>query len=166
MSTGQDQPRWVVRFKDGHVMRCSEKALRKMLVHVQGEQVGRQLDYVFISKRWASSIEQCQVRWGPSIHRSVHGFKSDHALLSCRWKWRIRTFKPQPVKDFSVLQPTCDENGIPKPSPDLERFSAAVQEKLTELGHQQADGTDKLYADICSARHGWCTVSRSSRLTP
>ena len=35
LSTGQGQPRWVVRFKDGHVSRCSKKEIRKMFVHEQ-----------------------------------------------------------------------------------------------------------------------------------
>ena len=40
LSTRQGQPRWVVRFRDGYVIRCTEKALRKMLVACkQGDQV-------------------------------------------------------------------------------------------------------------------------------
>ena len=40
LSTGQGQPKWVVRFRDGHVQRCNEKTLRKML---SGKAIGLHL---------------------------------------------------------------------------------------------------------------------------
>ena len=154
--TGQgQQPKWIVRFSDGHAMRCNEKQLRKMLVITKKKQIGRQLDYVFISKRWLSSIEKCKVRWGPSIHRSAHGRKSDHALLSCTFKWRIRSYKTQKCKDFEVLKQETDMmTGLPVPNPYIEKFEATIQSKLQELGHSQADDATKFYEDMCSAiRH-------------
>ena len=152
-STGQGQPRWVVRFQDGHITRCDEKTLRKMLVYTQREQTGRQLDYVMVSRRWATSIENCRVRWGPSIHRNVHGVKSDHALLSCTWKWKIRTFKKQLSKDYDMLLTQYDDEGLPKVNEHLVTFSNAVNEKLADLNHQEGDTTDKLYNDITTAIH-------------
>ena len=124
-----------------------------MIVFTQKKQIGRQLDYVFVSKRWASSVTNCRVRWEPSIHRNTHGVKADHALLECTWKWRIRTYKPQPVRDFSVLRPPQggqNESTI-KPNEHLIRFSNAIQAKLQELGHERSDPTDKLHSDITAA---------------
>ena len=47
----QGQMRWTLRFEDDHVMQCSEKQMQNMLVYVRKKQVGRQLDYILISKR-------------------------------------------------------------------------------------------------------------------
>ena len=49
--------RWSLRFEDGHVMQTDEKHLQNMLVYERRKQIGRQLDYVLVSKRWLSSIE-------------------------------------------------------------------------------------------------------------
>ena len=43
--------RWTARFDDRHVMQCTERQLKDMLVYVRMKQVGRQLDYVLVSKR-------------------------------------------------------------------------------------------------------------------
>ena len=56
-------------------------------------------------------VTDCRPKWAPSIHRSLTGKKSDHALLECKWKWRIRLMKSEPVKDFSALQPNVDDQG-------------------------------------------------------
>ena len=66
----------------------------------------------------------------------------------CTWKWRIRSSKPQSTKDFNVLK-----SGAPQANQTRARFDEAVNEKLTELGHDRADSTNKLYADICTAIH-------------
>jgi hypothetical protein len=116
-----------------------------MLIYVRKKQIGRQLDYILVSKRWVSSVEDCKVCWGPSIHRDLHGHKNDHALLSCRWRWRIRTHKPKPAKDFSLLSKDGDKAIKAK-------FDEAVATKLAEL-HSDADkdSTQKIYADMCTA---------------
>ena len=43
--------RWHVRFKDGHVMQTTESKLKSMLVYERKKKIGRQLDYILISKR-------------------------------------------------------------------------------------------------------------------
>ena len=60
-TNNKGQMRWSLRFEDGHVMQASEKQLKNLLVYVRRKQVGRQLDYVLVSKRWLSSVEDCKV---------------------------------------------------------------------------------------------------------
>ena len=62
-----------------------------------------QLDYILVSNRWKSSITDCRARWGPSIHRSKWGIREDHALVSCKWKWRLRDMRLPGRMDFSAL---------------------------------------------------------------
>ena len=138
--------RWALRFDDGHVMQCTEKLLKDLLVYVRKKQVGRQLDYVLVSKRWVSCVEDCKVCWGPAIHRDLHGHKNDHALLACRWKWRVRTHKPTLAKDFSLLTKNT------KSATEIKcKFDAAVAAKLAELKHEDSDPTHKIYSDMCTA---------------
>ena len=61
-----------------------------------------QIDYILVSNRWRSSIVDSKVRWGPSLHRNIHG-KADHALVMCKWFWRVRKVKTEPSYDWSVL---------------------------------------------------------------
>ena len=50
--------RWYLRFSDGHVMQTTETKLKSMLVYERKKKVGRQLDYILVSKRWVSSVER------------------------------------------------------------------------------------------------------------
>ena len=43
--------RWSLRFEDGHVMQTTEKHLQNLIVYTPKKQIGRQLDYILISKR-------------------------------------------------------------------------------------------------------------------
>ena len=138
--------RWSLRFDDGHVMQANEKNLQNMLVYERRKQIGRQLDYVLVSKRWLSSIENCKVRWGPAIHRDLHGHKNDHALLSCRWCWKIRSHKSTPAKDFSVLAKS-DSQG----QEIRDKFESAVTTRLATLNYSKDNDTAKLYHDMCVA---------------
>ena len=47
--------------------------------------------YVLVPNRWKSSVRQCQVKWGASMHR--FGKKFDHGLLEATWDWRLRMEK-------------------------------------------------------------------------
>ena len=59
------------------------------------------LDYCLVSNRWMSSVQDCSVKWGASLHR--FGKKFDHGLLSMTWAWRIRTEKKAPPPDFDSM---------------------------------------------------------------
>ena len=100
---GKKSKRWIVQFDDGFVLRCGQKTLKKLLIVTKKKQLGKQLDYILVSSRWQSCVRSCEPKWGPSMHRNIHGHKGDHALLACTWNWRIRTEKQQPTKDFSAL---------------------------------------------------------------
>ena len=64
------------------------------------------------------------MRWAPSKHRSLHGDREDHGMVASTWKWKIRSVKPQPKKDFSVLK-----------QPEMAaKFDRIVEEKLAEQG--------------------------------
>ena len=96
-------------------------------------------------------MEDCKVRWGPSIHRDLHGHKNDHALLSCRFKWRIRTHKSKPAKDFTALATTYDDRGKAIHNNEVkQKFEQVMTEKLDELSHSDTDITHKMYLDMCA----------------
>ena len=47
----QRGPKWVVRFSDGYVTTIGRKRLNKMLLHTESIKMGKQLDYIFVSRR-------------------------------------------------------------------------------------------------------------------
>ena len=133
---------WVIQFDDGFVLRCGQRKLAKMLTKQKKNQLGKQLDYIFVSSRWKSCIRNCGPKWGPSKHRNIHGQKGDHALFACTWQWRLRTEKHTPVKDFDSL----------KHPMTLAEFESAVQLKLKKLRYDAAtDTTTTMYNKICDA---------------
>ena len=83
---------------------------------------------------------------GPAIHRDLHGHRNDHALLSCRWSWKIRSHKPTRAKDFTVLSKNDKQGEAAR-----EKFESAVEKKLATLAHSCNDNTHKLYHDMCAA---------------
>ena len=93
---------WLVCNSNDTVHRYNRKHLEKILVRTAKRKVGKQLDYILVSTRWKSCIRSCRTRWGPSMHRDLHGEKNDHALLECVWNWRIRTEKHAHVKTSHV----------------------------------------------------------------
>ena len=115
--------------------------------------MGSQLDYILISARRKSCIQQCKPLWGPSIHRDRHGFKNDHALVKCTWKWRLRFKKTKPVKDVSCLyEKKYNSSGNLVENPKLRKFNEAVSDKLLELQYsKQADTTAQMYNKLCKA---------------
>ena len=50
-----------------------------------------------------------------------------------------------------MLTPTLDGQGVPKIDGHLAKFGDAVEDKLKELGHDEGDGVQKLYEDVCAA---------------
>ena len=123
--------------------------LGKLLVATKKKQIGKQLDYIMVSTRWKSCVRSCEPKWGPSMHRNVHGHKGDHALLSCTWKWRIRTEKKKPTKDFSCLQGSTPEDAALR-----QKFDEAVHLRLDQLQYDVfADSATDMYDKMCGAIH-------------
>ena len=103
-----------------------------------------------VSNRWRSSVTQSKVRWGPSVHRSLSGKRSDHALVECTWKWRMRHVKPEPSPDFSVMQDgITDKKGNSGPNKQAQAFQATVTAKLKTLVFSSTDSTTDIYSKLC-----------------
>ena len=156
--------RWKAKFSDGYVKTYSEKELLKALVVVKKKTEGRQLDYILVSNRWTSSVQDAGVRWGPSEHRNIGG-RADHALVYCRWTWRLQVHKPEPRKDFGALNPRTAEG-----KKLIANFNEAIKEKLQEL--PPAETSDQKYSNLCAAvthamettlpeKQGWASTKRT-----
>ena len=89
------------------------------------------------------------------MHRDLHGEKNDHALVECRWKWRIRAVKPQPAKDFDCIY-AQEQDGQGNPTVNQKRlaFIKAIEDKLADLQYDEVDdNTTEMYEKICAAIH-------------
>ena len=130
----QGKQQWVVKYTDNYIRRYNRKQIEKILVRTKREKIGKQLDYILVSSRWKSCVTNCRTRWGPAIHRDIHGERNDHALVQCNWNWRIRTIKTQPCKDLNCLfTQETDDHGNPAVNIHMVDFEAAVDAKLVEL---------------------------------
>ena len=150
LGSGQDADVWTVVFEDGYTLKCGKRRLKHLLRNTTQTQGKKQIDHILVSNRWRSSVTGCKTRWGPSVHRSVTGKRSDHALLECTWKWRLKIVKSEPVPDYSVLQNGQGEDPT-KPNKYAKKFGQAVQEKLQELEYNEGDGAEAIYDKLCSA---------------
>ena len=144
---------WKVKFKDGYIATYERARLKNILTRAKRETIGRQLDYIMVSTRWKSCVTSCRSRWGPSIRRSLHGVKSDHALVECEFKWRIRTVKTAKCKDYACLyKQTFDERGEEIRNQTLDFFDDEVRCKMIELRFDhELDNTTQLYNKMCAA---------------
>ena len=153
-SQANSTQKWLVRFDDGYVGRYDRRALEKILIVEETEKIGKQLDYILVSRRRKSCVTQCRPRWEPSRHRDLHGHRNDHALLECIWKWRLRVEKSSVVKDFSPLYvQKTDKQGNHVENKTLSSFEKAVQSRLTELQYSTKDGASAMYDKFCAAVH-------------
>lgn len=160
---------WKVRFADGYEEMYGEKKLKKILVRQRRNMEGKQLDYILVSNRWLTCVLDASVRWGPSEHRNVYG-RADHALVQCKFSWKIRSPKPKKRKDFTSLFETdvgLQEEGKPL---SVEVFNEALETKMEELiaarGDDEADTVEWQYADMCCAlQHAISTLPDVSKTT-
>ena len=65
-----------------------------------------QIDYVLISSRWATSVQDFKVCWGISLQR--WGRRYDHGLIKCKFKLRLSKSKPVKQLDYSILRTNKD----------------------------------------------------------
>jgi hypothetical protein len=129
---------------------------------------GKQLDYILVSNRWLTCVLDVNVRWGPSEHRNVYG-RADHALVECKFSWKIRSPKPKKRKDFSSLFDVdvgLHEDGKPLP---VATFNEALETKMAELvaarGEDEAT-LEQQYDDMCCAlQHAISTLPDVSKTT-
>jgi hypothetical protein len=152
LGTQGGEREWVVRFKDKYVRRYTRKELEKILLVVETDKVGKQLDYVMVSARRVSCVTQCRPKWGPSKHRDLHGHKNDHALVECTWRWRLKAVRPQPVKDYDCLyEQKADDDGNPIKNEMLQAFEDELEHKLGELDYSMYDSAAEMYRKFCTA---------------
>ena len=152
VSIGEEDTKWNIQFDDGHAICCGKSRLKTLLKRASKCQVGKQIDHILVSNRWRSSVTGSRTRWGPSIHRSITGKRSDHALLECTWKWRLRKVKTESSPDFSVLQgEIIDEDGNSVPNKQAQAFQLSVQSKLQELKYSDSDSATIMYSKMCEA---------------
>ena len=70
-------------YADGYDEECNSNQLRKRLLPIgRKDMIAKQIDYILVSQRWLSCVEQSKACWwGPSIHRYRFG-PTDHACSS------------------------------------------------------------------------------------
>ena len=158
------QRQWTVRFAGGFTKRYSRHSLEEMLVVGEKEKIGKQLDYIFISNRRKSCVMQCRPRWGPSRHRNRHGQRDDHTLLEWKWKWRLRTVKANPVRDYTPLYKIKQETN----SAILTNFETVLTHRLTELEYSNDTDTstamyDKFRKAVTHATEATLPIRRKTK---
>ena len=120
--------KWRVQFEDNFATETDEKTLQSWLVKLPKREVTqRQLDYILVSNRWRASMVNSSVCWGPSIHRNIYG-KDDHALVMCRWMWRLRSIKKESGTDWAVLKTIAPQvaNQVPAENDDAPENSSCL----------------------------------------
>ena len=95
---------WNVCYADGYVEDYNSKRPRKLLLSIgKRDMIATQIDYILVSQRWLSCVQQSKACWGPSIHRNRFE-PTDHALVKFIWKWRVRVRKSKPGPDWGALK--------------------------------------------------------------
>ena len=85
------------------------------------------------------------------MHRDLHGEKNDHALVECKWTWRIRTKKTQACKDFDCLF-TQKRDKAGSPTECMIQFEEVVSKKLKELAYDATtNSATEMYDKICES---------------
>ena len=135
--------RWKAKFEDGYVKSYSEQELLDAMVIEKKKTEGRQLDYILVSNRWSTSVQDAGVRWGPSEHRNIAG-RADHALVYCRWTWKLQTRRAEPTKDYSALNPNTTAGKAL-----INKFDNEIKDKLRELPKGETPGQQ--YKNLCAA---------------
>ena len=86
---------WRVKFDDGYVKSCKESEFDDILILQNRVVEGSQLDYIMVTNRWLTSVQDVTVKWAPSEHGNIHDRRTDHVLACYRWTWRLQSPKPE-----------------------------------------------------------------------
>ena len=73
-------------------------------MNIQPDKPPSQIDHVFVSQRWASSVRSCATKWGLPIQ--AYGRKYDHAMVQMKFKLRLKCKRTGKRKDFKALNNT------------------------------------------------------------
>ena len=103
--------RWSISFNDDYQSHFDSTWVKGHLCETCQPQKKRhsQIDYILVSKRWASSIVDTKVSWAPSIHRNIYG-KAYHALVWAKWIWKVRAIKGTPGRSWNSLDEPYDQD--------------------------------------------------------
>ena len=71
-------------------------------INIQPDKPPSQIDYILVSNRWASSIRQCQTKWGLTMQ--AYGRKYDHGLIKAKFCKRPKCQRNSRRKDFNALR--------------------------------------------------------------
>ena len=71
-------------------------------VNVQPDKPPSQIDYIFVSSRWATSARSCESKWGLPIQ--AYGRKYDHAMIKMKFRLRLKSIRGIQRKDFAALK--------------------------------------------------------------
>ena len=98
-----------------------------------------QIDYAIVSRRWATSVRNCKVKWGIACQRWGRHF--DHGLIEFVFRTRTSRIKNDPAKDFSVLST----------DPEVQHsFNQKIAVNLTKHDVDEKDPA-ACYANLCNA---------------
>ena len=103
-------------------------------MNVQPGKPPSQIDYIFVSQRWASSARCFSAKWGLPI--AAYGRKYDHALVQMKFKLRLKCDNSDKRKDFKALNnPEVSELHEAKLTEALAQSNqpASVQEQWERL---------------------------------
>ena len=98
-----------------------------------------QIDYILISSRWATSVQDCKVKWGISCQR--WGRHYDHGLIECRLKTRIRMSKKTTARDYSLLKSDTVVQAV---------FDEKVKTNLDKQKYNKDDPSES-FTNMCKA---------------
>ena len=70
-------------------------------MNIQPDKPPSQIDHIFVSRRWASSVRSCAVKWGLPIQ--AYGRKYDHALVEMKFKLRLKCSRSSKRRNFKAL---------------------------------------------------------------
>lgn len=149
-SSTQFQPkgRKVYRDPKGVLHRGLGNATYIMDKSGESGQAPAQLDYILVSRRWASSVRRCYVRWGPSMLKHKAGQKHDHGMVVAVIRQRVRTPKDRPLRhDFKRL---VEEPAIQQEVEEVLRM-AALAEGTLEAAVESAASTEHAYEQLNAA---------------
>ena len=134
-------------------------------MNIQQDKPPSQIDHILVSRRWASSVRSCKVKWGISM--KAYGRKYDHGLVKMKFKVKLKSKKQEARKDFSSLYSPdvlkkqdeyIEENLKNKPQTE------SVNDHWNQLSDIMKSAQEILPTKKATANHKWNTSRRTLEL--
>ena len=113
----------------------------------------KKLDYFLVSNRWRSCVTSSDTSWGPSVHRFGKPF--DHCLLHIGWRWRVKSEKRAPCKDYKAMNDSA-----------WDTLNANIAKNLLESSVETRDTSSRAYADQRVHRMNSCITQAIQECVP